>query len=76
MSTVWEQVGGSGIYTPRESFDASNMNAKEGSVTASTPGAMSSPLSGTALQQRKDEHAHRKRNRIVVLLQDFGDAYD
>jgi len=66
MSSVWEQVQG-GI-TPRSSLDGtSNNTPKDGAVAMSTA-LSSSPQPGSALQQRKDEHAHRKRNRIVVYF--------
>jgi hypothetical protein len=70
MSSVWEQVTSSD-HTPRGSFEGgrnTNMNSKEGSGTQGAPAPSTSPQHGSALQQRKDDHAHRKRNRIVVLM--------
>ena len=73
-TTVWEQVTiASGDNTPRGSFEGSHTTGMgtgremSSTPTAGAPSSSSSPQHGSALQQRKDEHAHRKRNRIVVL---------
>ena len=63
MSSTWETAPGGS----RSSLDQTKTSpAQSVNINMAPSLQMSPPQNSSPLHQRKDDHAHRKRNRIVV----------
>jgi len=65
MSSIWTPAPSSEARSSFDEKQSPSQSTTPSNVTA-TPSTVSPPQNTSALHQRKDDHAHRKRNRIVV----------